>query len=478
MEAKVVDVPKNSNSLGIKLKPSLIVLSSIIFIQSLPIPDGLTKEAWLLVTIFIGTLTAILTKPLPIGAVGFVSLATCLFIKPTPGLNPLKFFSSEIVWLIFSAFILAKCFLKTGLGNRVSYILIAKFGGTRIGLAYAICLAELILAPLIPSNSARGAGIIFPIVSSIHKQYEAKEFKNLTKFLIMVAFQANLIVSAMFLTAMAANPFIVGVVSETCNINITWLMWTKYAILPGLANLALMPLLLVKILKLPKHNLEEVPDIAKKELTKIGNISKDETILLGCFLGLIALWIFGGAFNISSGAVAVFGVATLLLFGVISWDEILKEKQAWDTMLWLGLLLYLSAALNHVGITNWISTSMQVGFATYDYITVLVGVCAVYYFSHYAFASMTAHVSAMYGTFLAIAVSLNAPPLLSALALGYLSSLCAGTTHYGTGTAPAYFGVKSFSVSKWWLVSGSMSMVNVMVWIFVGLPWAFILQYV
>ena len=60
----------------------------------------------------------------------------------------------------------------------------------------------------------------------------------------------------------------------------------------------------------------------------------------------------------------------------------------------------------------------------------------VYFYSHYFFASNTAHVSSMYGAFLAVAIAVGTPPMLAALVLGFFSNLFSSMTHYGTGPAP------------------------------------------
>ena len=44
---------------------------------------------------------------------------------------------------------------KTGLGARIGYYFISLFGKT-LGIAYALTLAETTLAPVTPSNTARG----------------------------------------------------------------------------------------------------------------------------------------------------------------------------------------------------------------------------------------------------------------------------------------------------------------------------------
>lgn len=58
-------------------------------------------------------------------------------------------------WLIAVAFWLSGGFIKSGLGNRIAYGIVALFGKTTLGLTYSLVFAEALLAPAIPSVAAR-----------------------------------------------------------------------------------------------------------------------------------------------------------------------------------------------------------------------------------------------------------------------------------------------------------------------------------
>ena len=61
-------------------------------------------------------------------------------------------FGNSAARLIAMAFIMAHGISKTGLGNRVAYLM-KRFCKKSIGIGYAITGLELIMGALIPSNS-------------------------------------------------------------------------------------------------------------------------------------------------------------------------------------------------------------------------------------------------------------------------------------------------------------------------------------
>ena len=95
----------------------------------------------------------------------------------------------------------------------------------------------------------------------------------------------------------------------------------------------------------------------------------------------------------------------------------------------------------------------------------------VYFYSHYFFASNTAHVVAMYAAVLAVAIGAGAPPALAALVLAFFSNLFAGLSHYGTGPAPVFFGSGYLEMGTWWKLGGLLSVVNILIWTVVGGLW-------
>jgi DASS family divalent anion:Na+ symporter len=101
----------------------------------------------------------------------------------------------------------------------------------------------------------------------------------------------------------------------------------------------------------------------------------------------------------------------------------------------------------------------------------LAVLAVVYLYAHYGFASMTAHVSALFPSFLVAALATGAPPMAAVLVLAFLSNLNAGITHYGTGSAPVYFSPGFVSQSTWWTIGFILSVVNIAIWLGVGLVW-------
>ncbi|HIH2762754.1 MAG TPA: anion permease [Candidatus Azoamicus sp.] len=470
---------------GAKLYPSLTLL--ILFILMwffLPVPKGVSVQGWHLFIIFILTIFGLIINPLPMGAIAFCAVSVVVLTKTLTLKLTLTCFSSNIVWLIVSAFLLAKGFIKTGLGSRIAYYFVSILGKSTLGLAYGLTAAEVLFAPLMPSNTARGAGIIYPIIDSLNTEYgsrpdanpEKDTRKKIGSYLIKLLYQINVLTSAMFLTATAGNPLIVSIASGQ-GVEISWGTWAIACIVPGIASLIVLPMLLYVIYPPEMKSTPEAPAFAKAKLRDLGPLSAGEKIMLLVFALLLGLWVFGEPYGIDATTAALFGMAVLLISGVLRWDDVISETRAWDTFIWMAVLILLSDQLSKLGVTAFFGEKMQKSVASFSWVTVFLLVGLFYFYVHYFFASMTAHISAMYGTFLVVCMNAGVPAMYIALFMGVGSSLSAGLTHYGTGTAPVYFSTKYVTITEWWRIGFIVSVVNLLIWGFLGGAWWKILGY-
>ena len=194
--------------------------------------------------------------------------------------------------------------------------------------------------------------------------------------------------------------------------------------------------------------------------------------MLGVFVMLLVLWIFAkqlGDINATTSALA--GLAVLLLTGVLNWDDIKAETGAWDTLVWFAALVMMASFLNKLGMVPWFSKTMGGMVAGHGWLFAFLVLALVYFYSHYFFASNTAHVASMYAAFLGVSIAAGAPPVLAALVLAFFSNLFAGMTHYGTGPAPVLFGTGYVELGTWWRMGLLISVVNIVIWVGIGGLW-------
>src|SRR3954447_763321 len=227
----------------------LVVLLPGVLLYSLPLPL-LRPDQRHLVAVFVATIVALIAQPMAMGACILVSMTALALTNTLPPAVVLSGFADPTVWLIFTAFLFSRAVTDTKLGTRVAYLFIRKFGRNALTLGYSISVSDLVLAPFVPSDTARGGGIICPITKSVAEALGAEpgtESGKMGGFLVLVAFHTTYIASAMFLTGMAANPLIADFAYKIGHVELTWLRWLLGSIVPGSLSLLLVPYLIYRL---------------------------------------------------------------------------------------------------------------------------------------------------------------------------------------------------------------------------------------
>lgn len=438
-------------------------------------PDALDTQAWYMFAIFVATIIACITQPMPIGAVSIIGFTLTVLVGVVDIKTAVQGFGNNSIWLIAMAFFISRGFVKTGLGRRIALQFVKLFGKKTLGLAYSLVGVDLILAPATPSNTARAGGIMFPIIKSLSESFGSSPKdgteRKMGAFLIFTEFQGNLITAAMFLTAMAGNPLAQNLAEKTAHVHITWMNWFLAALVPGLVSLIVVPFIIYKMYPPTVKETPNAKQWAENELANMGPISIAEKFMTGSFIVALALWVTGSFIHVDATLTAFIALALLLLTGVLTWKDILNETGAWNTLVWFSVLVLMADQLNQLGFIPWLSQLIAHSLHGLSWPIVIVLLILFFFYSHYLFASATAHVSAMYAALLGVAVAAGAPPLFSALILGFFGNLLASTTHYSSGPAPILYGSGYITQKRWWTMNIVLGFVYFIIWIGLGSLW-------
>ena len=449
----------------------MIVPIAMLFVfWFLPTPQGLSLEGWHFLAIFLAVIIGLVIEPVPAALVGLVGISVVALLGlagKTPAANvkwALSGFSNSTIWLIFAAFMFAMGYQKTGLGKRISLVMIKYMGKSSLGLGYAVAFADLVLSPFMPSNTARGGGTIYPIAINIPIIFGSTpehEPRKMGAYITWIAMTATCVTSSMFLTALAPNLLAIDLIAKGANITIEWGAWAKIMVPLMLPLFLVTPLLVYWIYPPTQKTSPEAPAWAAEELKKMGTISFKE-ILMASFAGLaLILWIFGKEFKIDATIAAVSIVAAMVLTRVITWDDVIGNKPAWNIFIWFATLVALASGLNDVGVLKWIGKGTEVYLSGLTPTMLMISMIVFFFMLHYFFASLTAHTTALLPIFIVIAAKLIAPEQLTTFMILLTSTigLMGIITPYGTGPSPIWYGAGYISQGKWWALGAIFALI-------------------
>jgi DASS family divalent anion:Na+ symporter len=215
----------------------------------------------------------------------------------------------------------------------------------------------------------------------------------------------------------------------------------------------------------------EAAEFAARELRALGRVGRREGITLGVFVGVGLLWLTTGFHRLDVTFVALLGLGVMLVTGTLRWEGIVAERTAWDVFIWYGGLLKMGELLNATGVPTAFAAGVGALLGGLGWFPVLVLVLLLYFWTHYAFASITSHMLALFPPFATLLIGVGVPPTLAVYSLMCLTNLPAGLTHYGTTTGPILFSQGYVSLRDWWTTGAVVGATNVLLWLTVGLAW-------
>ncbi len=465
-----------------------VFVAVVIFI--LPTPEGLSQNTWLYFSIFIGVVVGLILEPIPAALVGLIGVGICIWFKIGPAGSGdvskviksseavswgLAGFANSTVWLIFAAFMIGLGYQKSGLGKRIALILVKLLGKTTLGLGYAIAIADGILAPFIPSNSARSGGILYPIVNSIPPMvgsYPDNEPRKIGGYLVWVSLASTCVTSSMFFTGLAPNLLAMETATKSGVEAISWFGWFMAFLPAGLILFLATPYLTYVFYPPTSKGSKEASKWASEELSNIGSMTLKEWYMIGLAVFALVFWIFGDSFNVNATTVALSVMIAMVLLNIITWDDVLGNKAAWGVLAWFGSLITLAGGLKNVGFLNFIADLGGKYLGTFAPLEAMIGLIVLFYLLHYFFASTTAHVTALLALFIAVAETINGIDvrhltLFLMLSLGIMGII----TPYGTGPSPVWFGSGYVSGKDFWKLGFIFGMIYLVVFLVICIPW-------
>jgi divalent anion:Na+ symporter, DASS family len=448
-------------------------LALVLGIWFCPVPEGLTLPAWRLFALLVGAIFSVIVGALPILTASVLALATAVLSGTLTPANAYAGFANGTILLIVVAFLVARAVVKCGLGQRLGHLVVTLFGRSTLGLSYSIFLVDGVIAPAFPSNTAR-AGVLYPLVFSLAEAAGVKPGeegrRRLGKFLMFSGIASLSLSSALWFTAMAANP-LGAEMAKTFGLNMSFGSWLLASSVPTLAAMLLLPLVLYKVISPEVKATPEAPAAARKALAALGPLSRDEKVVTVAFVFMVALWALAGTLGLDSTAVAFLGLGALLATGVLTLGDIAKEGDVLATFIWFAVLFAMSGQLNELGFMGYLGQRLAGGLDGVPWLGAYLILAVAYVLLHYLFVSQTAQVLALFGVFLDVGVKLGVPAVPLAFLLLFASNFFSAITPQGSSANLLFAGSGYLSQGDLYKLGALTTFFNLLVYLALGTPW-------
>jgi DASS family divalent anion:Na+ symporter len=436
-------------------------------------PEGVVLQAWRLFGIFAGAISAVVTGAVPILTASVLALAAAVLSGQLEPRDAYAGFSNATILLIVVAFLVAGAVVKCGLGTRGGHWIVSRFGRSTLGLSYSLFVLDAAIAPAFPSSTAR-SGVLYPLALSLAEAAGAKPdrptHRRLGAFLMYSGIASLSVSSALWLTAMAANP-LGAEIARGFGVEIGFGRWLLAASVPTICAIVVHPLMLYWLIRPEVRATPEAPAAARRALATLGSLTRQEWIVLIVFAGMVLLWGSAATLGLDSTAIAFLGLGVLLATNVITLGDIGKQGDVLATFIWFAVLFTLSNQLNELGFMEFLGRRLAGALGHLASPTAGLILVAAYVLLHYLFVSQTAHLLALFAVFLDVGVKLGVNPELLAFQLLFATNYFSLITPQGSSANLLFAGSGYLTQGDLYRLGAITTAVSALVYFVVGTAW-------
>jgi len=361
-----------------KKKGFTIGLIVFVLMLFMPVPEGLTENAWKVAAIV--TLMAIwwASEAIPVPVTALLPLALFPLFQITSFKSAALPYANPNIYLFLGGFMLAIAIERSGLHKRMALKMILAAGSSGMKLIGGFMLVAALISMFVMNTSTTlmllpiGLAVCSVIATTIPGLNEQdKKFFD-TALMLGIAYAAT-IGGMSTLVGTAPNIVFSAFMLETYGVEISMIDWMTLGVPLAAVMLISAWIILTKyVFPISFITSNDTKEHLHRMLDDLGPLSKDE-LKISVIFGLTALaWIFRKSldnFELLSGltdaGIAI--ISAILLFMIpssnnkddlLNWDS--SNKLPWGLLILFGGGLSIAAQINSTGLGVWIGEGLSI----------------------------------------------------------------------------------------------------------------------
>jgi solute carrier family 13 (sodium-dependent dicarboxylate transporter), member 2/3/5 len=331
---------------------------------SLPVPQGLSYEGWVVLTMTVSATILFVTEPVPLPTVALmIVLGQVLLLKIDSNIVARSLMNDSVLF-IMGSLMLAVGIVKQKLHKRIA-LLIIKFTGTKtVKVAFGISVVSGILASFIGEHTV--AAMMLPVGVTLIRltSDDPKEVRNLAAVLLFSIAYGCSVAGIGTPSGGARNAIIIGYWKDffyhpgdtnTAVFIVDYLRWMAYAYPLFLLQLPFVTAMLIWTFKPEVSDLAPAVAKLKDQVSEQGPLKPGDFVSIGLFFLVLLSWMTISS-TLGMGTVAIMGAVAFLAAGLVLWED-LNNGVNWGVILLYGAAISLGVQMKDTGAAEWVAVS-------------------------------------------------------------------------------------------------------------------------
>lgn len=414
-------LPKEEKSKNIRRLAWLIAVIVIYAAGSqINPPKGLSEAGWKSILLIICATLTWVSEFIPMGIASCLLLFLPNLLKLETTAGVMSNFATPTLFFIMSTLIIARAFVDTGFGYRVSLYITGIFGNKSKSVLLALMSCAALISTVladIPSGVIVG-GIAYTILEGANIRPGSKFGKSLMVGIPIAAALGGIATPA----GSGVNILTINLLKSVAGIEISFLEWSIIGI-PMAIILTFTAWVVISMIFKPEIDVVPGMDNIPEKRKEIGPLTKDEKKFTAIFAVTLVLWFTQSMTSLETAFVSLMACSIFFLPGIelMDWKRA-NDSVAWNTLMLVGSCNALAMLLSSNGSAVWLSDTFLGGFANSSLLVLVAAVTIFGIFIHLLVPISGAVVALTIPIIYQLAVNAGIDPIYLVLPLGYTAS--------------------------------------------------------
>jgi sodium-dependent dicarboxylate transporter 2/3/5 len=329
----------------------LIGAAVALAVYTMPGQEGLTPEGQRTLAVFFLALTLWLTHILPLASTGLLVVGLLIITRVMEPERAFSNFGNSAVFFLLGVFLLTAAMMRSGLSKRLTLVFLEQFDRSPRFLLLGVLFTCSFLALWMPEHAV--AAMIYPVVLETVQCLGLRQGKSsYAKALFLALAWGSIIGGVGTFLGGARAPLAVGLLYESYGIRVGFLEWMIAAIPVVILMTPIAYMVLLAFFKVDVKDVTLAREFLRKEIERIGPMSKVEVKMAVLMVCTVLGWILLGT-RYSLATISILASVFIFVLRIARWPDI-EEFVNWGVIVMYGGAICLGKALTETDAIKWV----------------------------------------------------------------------------------------------------------------------------
>ena len=328
----------------------------------LPLPDGLSHEGLVVLTMSVVATILFVTEPVPLPTVALMIICSQVLLLGIDSTEVSKSLMTDSVLFIMGSLMLAVAVVKQKLDKRIAWWLVRITGTRTSRICFGISVTSGLLASFIGEHTVAAMMLPVGITLITLTSDNPKKVRNLAAVLLLSIAYGCSIAGIGTPSGGARNAIMIGYWKEfffdptnpeTYHFIIDYIKWMMFAYPIFLLQLPVVTFILFTTFRPEYPDMSRAVVKLRAQVEKEGAMKRADWLAIFLFFLILIGWITVSS-NIGMGTVAILGAAMFLIAGLVRWEDI-NSGVNWGVVLLYAAAISLGVEMKNSGAALWVA---------------------------------------------------------------------------------------------------------------------------